>query len=692
MKTHSKPICKSHELHSKQNLQIHLLLQPTLTICLILLSSFLFYFKSFSAGIPSDSSSMDTVLLSEVEIINDIYLFKGIPFSGVAISYYDIKVRTYKDGKPLPQQIISLKDGKRNGLSKKFVHPCYRNGGRWCLEQSNFINDTLEWIEVDFVLLEVKNFDSWIHWEEPVDLPDSISFFYENKPYTGKGVLFNYENKKIQTTAEFKNGKLYGVMEGRNILGNLKFKVEYKDGIKNGKELHFGREGVILSNSNYKNGKLDSLYESFNQNGQIITTGMYRYGKKEGIWTFFYPNGQLKWTHEYKNDKLNGICSSWFENGIKQYETHYENGNLRDSSVIWYSSGQKKEITYYVKGKKTGKYFAWYENGQLKEESQYLNDHRNNFIHWYETGPKKDEYNCNDSAAFCRYVSWHLNEKKEKEGRMKITYYRNIDDYYESLKDGLWTYFDPTGDTDKVENWKSGMLYSTSHYDSEGKNILYTEENQNHCLAENKKINEIFKEKGRIFSDQSALNPEFLNFKNKLIKSLKQKNKKVFLQLLADTIYINQSDQYLGPKENIVEIDYIMDVVNSIISFGFKKISSDEYSTFPFLDEVANIDLMNCCPIIVIDSNVSVMETPSDKGKIAGKIYLGCSSSLDPIPSTHESKDDGTNWYQVFFPDGLAGYVNSKHCLTFADYGSGVIVKKTKSGWRITMISIHPGC
>ena len=42
MKTHSKPICKSHKRHTNQNLQIRLLLQPAFTICFILLFQFLF--------------------------------------------------------------------------------------------------------------------------------------------------------------------------------------------------------------------------------------------------------------------------------------------------------------------------------------------------------------------------------------------------------------------------------------------------------------------------------------------------------------------------------------------------------------------------------------------------------------------------------------------------------------------------
>ena len=93
--------------------------------------------------------------------------------------------------------------------------------------------------------------------------------YYKGAPYTGE-MFFNYEN------------------------GQLKAKVNFKDGNVNGLLERYHENGQLEQKGNYKDGEQDGLWESYYENGQLQAKGNYKDGEEVGIYESYLENGQLQ--------------------------------------------------------------------------------------------------------------------------------------------------------------------------------------------------------------------------------------------------------------------------------------------------------------------------------------------------------------------------------------------------------------
>ncbi len=119
---------------------------------------------------------------------------------------------------------------------------------------------------------------------------------------------------------------------------------------------------IIESTKNYKNGKLHGLYENYNKNGKIIQRWNYLNNQLDGLYELWHDtqndeikrsNGQLKHRSNYKNDQLDGLYEIWYPNGQLEHRCNYVNDQLDGIYELWYENGE-----------------AWpkflYKNGQLE--------------------------------------------------------------------------------------------------------------------------------------------------------------------------------------------------------------------------------------------------------------------------------------------------------------------------------------
>jgi len=72
----------------------------------------------------------------------------------------------------------------------------------------------------------------------------------------------------------------------------LASKVHYKNGLKNGLEESFYRNGKLHFRANYKNGQKDGFTEYFHTNGQLNSRVSYRNGQVEGSGEYFDKSGE----------------------------------------------------------------------------------------------------------------------------------------------------------------------------------------------------------------------------------------------------------------------------------------------------------------------------------------------------------------------------------------------------------------
>ncbi len=84
-----------------------------------------------------------------------------------------------------------------------------------------------------------------------------------------------------------------GIERRYNKNGTIKYIAYYKDGKKNGAEEWFDREGKILSQTNYKNNTLHGVERIYHDNGVVMLERRYNDGKKHGLEIKFNRNAMM---------------------------------------------------------------------------------------------------------------------------------------------------------------------------------------------------------------------------------------------------------------------------------------------------------------------------------------------------------------------------------------------------------------
>ena len=85
----------------------------------------------------------------------------------------------------------------------------------------------------------------------------------------------------------------------------------------------FYENGNLRNKVNYKDGEPKGLIEWYYENGQLEKKGNYKEGLREdGLWGFYYKNGQLSYKYNYKDGKKDGVWVNFNQDGfLKKTET-----------------------------------------------------------------------------------------------------------------------------------------------------------------------------------------------------------------------------------------------------------------------------------------------------------------------------------------------------------------------------------
>jgi len=100
-----------------------------------------------------------------------------------------------------------------------------------------------------------------------------------------------------------------------------------------------GRNGQIAGLAQFKDGKMDGLLVEWYRNGQKKVETNYKDGKKDGLETEWYEIGQKKGEGNWKDDKKDGLWTTWYMSGRKHAEQTYEEGKLW-TAAAWMPGGR----------------------------------------------------------------------------------------------------------------------------------------------------------------------------------------------------------------------------------------------------------------------------------------------------------------------------------------------------------------
>jgi hypothetical protein len=115
--------------------------------------------------------------------------------------------------------------------------------------------------------------------------------------------------------------------------GNVSDEIEYENGISNGLEQRFYKDGTLMQKGSFNDGKENGVWEMYHPNGQLKQqTTFNENGKMDGESVSYYSTGKDKGKNIYKNgvyqkDKTNDKIFELYN----QAQSYYKQGNFKSA-------------------------------------------------------------------------------------------------------------------------------------------------------------------------------------------------------------------------------------------------------------------------------------------------------------------------------------------------------------------------
>lgn len=123
-----------------------------------------------------------------------------------------------------------------------------------------------------------------------------------------------------------KDGTRTGIYESYNE-GKIVSKANYKEGIQSGKRVIFFENGNLEIEENYKEGALEGPYSVYYDSGELMLESQYINNAIQGQVKKYYKSGQLMENVAFIDSEENGPFVEYWENGNLKWEGSYLNGD-----------------------------------------------------------------------------------------------------------------------------------------------------------------------------------------------------------------------------------------------------------------------------------------------------------------------------------------------------------------------------
>ena len=145
---------------------------------------------------------------------------------------------------------------------------------------------------------------------------------------------------ELRRIKRFRNGIRNGIQEDYYKNGSLESRVYYVDGCRKDSSIAYYKNGSIMSIATYSNCKCNGIALSFSTKGDTLGIANYINGNCVGMYKSWHTNGITKTIEHYNNSgKKHGLSETWFENGARKDSIVYENG-VSFLARYYYNSGK----------------------------------------------------------------------------------------------------------------------------------------------------------------------------------------------------------------------------------------------------------------------------------------------------------------------------------------------------------------
>ena len=140
-----------------------------------------------------------------------------------------------------------------------------------------------------------------------------------------------------------------------------------------------------------ENGIANGPFEGFYDEDRTVPKWKVQYvnGKKEGKYIHFFENGAVNFVVNMKSDRMHGKRHCYYEDGALMHIHHYRNDKEHGLTKTFYPEGQVIEKVHYKNGLKHGKFKKYHKNGKRKQTGSFKNDELNGTFKQYDESGKR---------------------------------------------------------------------------------------------------------------------------------------------------------------------------------------------------------------------------------------------------------------------------------------------------------------
>ncbi len=291
----------------------------------------------------------------------------------------------------------------------------------------------------------------------------------------GEWIWYHY-NGNVKEKVQFKDGKLEGPYEIYLDNGNLESSFAYKNDALDGTYKGYNKYGALIEEKQFTNGMLDGPFKTFYSTADKQVNFDYSFiaGEVNGPVKYFNVDGQANFEGNAVAGSIIGKGTNYYPNGAVEYEKTFVDGKLDGPFVGYFANGNKYEEGNMLQDLRDGLWKSYYPDGKMHIETTY----KEGKIHGlqtevYPTGEKFNvfEYKNDLLQKYTFYTrdGKILHEAKKKSGNFQ---YKGFDQSgnltSEGLydikggKEGKWKYYYANGQLSSEENYAKGALNGTA--------------------------------------------------------------------------------------------------------------------------------------------------------------------------------------------------------------------------------------
>jgi antitoxin component YwqK of YwqJK toxin-antitoxin module len=186
---------------------------------------------------------------------------------------------------------------------------------------------------------------------------------------------FYYENGKISSEGNMRQGKPDGYWKNYYKNGNIKIEGNRKDFQLDSLWKFYDEKGRLIKSINYKSGKKNGLTTVYDTLHKITSVETYSNDVKEGFTRTFYKSGKTKSIVPFEKGRQEGTAYEYTEDSLIKAITVYKGGILQSYEKI----NQRDEFN-----RKQGIWKEFYDNQEVKIEKKFNDDSLDGYVKEYD--------------------------------------------------------------------------------------------------------------------------------------------------------------------------------------------------------------------------------------------------------------------------------------------------------------------